>query len=104
MMSPLVTDLYQLSMAQGYFLAKRLDDAAVFHLYFRRLPFKGGYAIAAGLEPALELIEGFRVSAEDTAYLATLRAADGSALFTAEFLQYLQALELQVDLDAMQER
>jgi nicotinate phosphoribosyltransferase len=103
MISPLVTDLYQLSMAQGYFLTGRLSDTAVFHLYFRRLPFKGGYAIAAGLEPALDLIESFRISAQDASYLATLRAADGSALFTSEFLEYLQALELKVDVDAIPE-
>ena len=60
MLSSLVTDLYQLTMAQGYFRAGKLTDQAVFHLYFRRLPFRGGYAVAAGLESALELIESFR--------------------------------------------
>jgi nicotinate phosphoribosyltransferase len=44
MISPLLTDLYQLTMAQGYFRAGRADDEAVFHLFFRKLPFRGGYA------------------------------------------------------------
>jgi nicotinate phosphoribosyltransferase len=103
MISPLVTDLYQLSMAQGYLRSGRAQDQAVFHLYFRRLPFKGGYALAAGLEPALDLIEGLRFSADDLAYLGTLRGVDGAALFGPDFLRHLAALELSVDVDAISE-
>ena len=47
----LLTDLYQLTMAQGYWKSGLAEREAVFHLFFRRLPFSGGYAIAAGLEP-----------------------------------------------------
>jgi nicotinate phosphoribosyltransferase len=103
MLTPLHTDLYQLSMAQGYFHTGRLQDDAVFHLFFRRVPFKGGYAVAAGLDQALELIEGFRFAPSDIEYLATLRAADGAALFSPAFLKYLSGLELSVDVDAMPE-
>jgi nicotinate phosphoribosyltransferase len=103
MLSALVTDLYQLSMAQAYFRSGRVEDTAVFHLYFRKLPFKSGYALAAGLAPALEVVDEFRVRDEDIAFLATLRAADDSALFSPDFLAYLQALELRVDVDAMPE-
>lgn len=101
--SSLVTDLYQLTMAQGYLRAGRSRDQAVFHLYFRKLPFKGGYAIAAGIEPALELIEGFAVSAQDIDYLASVQAPDGSRLFGADFLAYLRQLRLRVDVDAVPE-
>src|SRR5689334_14922097 len=103
MTSPLATDLYQLTMAQGYLRTGKLSDRAVFHLYFRRLPFKGGYAVAAGIEPAIEVIEGFRFSADDLAYLGTLPAADGSALFGADFLDYLRDLRLSVDVEAVPE-
>jgi nicotinate phosphoribosyltransferase len=44
----LLTDLYQLTMAQGYWMLGRADQEAVFHLFFRRAPFAGGYAVAAG--------------------------------------------------------
>jgi nicotinate phosphoribosyltransferase len=103
MLSPLLTDLYQLSMAQGYFRTGRLRDQAVFQLMFRRLPFKGGYALAAGLEQVLELIEQFRFAPADIDYLSTLQASDGSALFSQEFLAYLSELELSLDVDAVPE-
>jgi nicotinate phosphoribosyltransferase len=103
MLSPMLTDLYQLSMAQGYFRSGRLRDSAVFQLVFRRLPFKGGYAVAAGLEQVLELIEQFHFTRADVEYLATLHASDGTALFSQDFLQYLLELELSVDVDAMLE-
>jgi nicotinate phosphoribosyltransferase len=84
--SPLLTDLYQLSMAQGYYHAGRVDDEAVFQLFFRSLPFGGGYALAAGLEPALELLENYGFAEDDLAYLATLLASEGSALFSHDKL------------------
>lgn len=103
MLSPLVTDLYQLTMAQGYLRSGRTGDQAVFHLFFRKLPFQGGYALAAGLEPALELIASLRFGPEDIRYLGSLRGADGTALFGADFLAYLAELELSVDVDAIAE-
>jgi len=103
MISPLLTDLYQLTMANGYFRAGRSSDQAVFHLFFRKLPFSGGFAIAAGLEPVLDFIAGFRFEAEDVAYLASLSGDDGKALFGADFLAYLRELRLSVDVDAMPE-
>jgi hypothetical protein len=81
MISPLLTDLYQLTMAHGYFRADRTRDEAVFHLFFRKLPFSGGYAVAAGLEPVLDFIRDFRFAADDVAYLASLAGDDGVPLF-----------------------
>jgi nicotinate phosphoribosyltransferase len=103
MISPLLTDLYQLTMAQGYHHAGRQQDYAVFHLAFRKLPFGGGYALAAGLEQALEFIEGFRFSEAELSYLAGLEAPLGGALFAPSFLQYLRELRLSVDIDAVPE-
>lgn len=102
-LSPLLTDLYQLTMAYGYFRAGRVDDQAVFHLFFRKLPFEGGYAIAAGLEPVLDFIRDFHFDSDSVAYLGTLTNRDGSALFDADFLAYLATLRLRVDVDAMPE-
>jgi nicotinate phosphoribosyltransferase len=103
MISPLLTDLYQLTMAHGYFRCGRVADEAVFHLFFRKLPFHGGYAIAAGLEPVLDFIEGFQFAADDLAYLSSLTGHDGAALFGADFLDYLGALRLRIDVDAVPE-
>lgn len=103
MLSSLITDLYQLTMAQGYFRENKLADEAVFQLYFRKLPFKGGYAIAAGLESALEMIAEFKFVPSDLEFLATLQGVDGSPLFSQDFLAYLSRLELEVDVDAMPE-
>ncbi|BDP40809.1 nicotinate phosphoribosyltransferase [Deinococcus aetherius] len=82
--SPLFTDLYQLTMMQGYFAHGVHAQEAVFDLYFRRLPFHGGYAVWAGLEPALDLLEGLCFSGDDLAYLESL------GLFTPDFLEALR--------------
>jgi nicotinate phosphoribosyltransferase len=99
----LLTDLYQLTMAQGYWKLGMADRQAVFHLYFRKAPFAGGYTIAAGLEDAVALIQQLRFDSTDAAYLATLKGNDNQPLFAARFLKYLSALELTVDLDAIPE-
>jgi nicotinate phosphoribosyltransferase len=99
----LLTDLYQLTMAYGYWKLGRADLPAVFHLFFRRPPFAGGYAIAAGLGPVLEFLKAFRFDSSDVDYLASLMGNDGRPLFDPEFLGYLASLELACDLDAMPE-
>ncbi len=99
----LLTDLYQLTMAHGYWKLGRAEDEAVFHLFFRRAPFKGGYAIAAGLEPALDYLTRLRFEADDLAYLATLTGNDGEPLFDPGFLEYLGALRFTCEVDAMPE-
>jgi nicotinate phosphoribosyltransferase len=101
--SPLQTDLYQLTMAAAYWQAGKAEQESVFHLFFRRLPFRGGYAIAAGLEPALEWLEAFRFDGEEIDYLAGLRTKAGTALFQEAFLEYLGDLRLKLDIDAMPE-
>ena len=68
----LLTDLYELTMAYGYWKAGPSDREAVFHLTFRRSPFHGGYTIAAGLATAIDYLENSRFTDADAAYLATL--------------------------------
>ena len=99
----LLTDLYELTMAQGYWKLGRADRQAVFHLFFRRAPFNSGYTVAAGLGTLLEALEDFHFGAEDLAYLATLQAPDGSRLFEEGFLEELGRLRLSCDVDAVPE-
>ncbi len=100
----LFTDLYQLTMACGYWQSGECQRReAVFHLYFRNQPYGGGFSIACGLTRALEYLRRFRFDDEDLAYLATLEGAGGRALFPAEFLEYLRGLRLSVDVHAVPE-
>ncbi len=99
----LLTDLYQLTMAYGYWKSDLADREAVFHLYFREHPFKGGYAICSGLAQAIEFIGQFRFTAGETDYLSTLRGKDGAPLFRDDFLEYLKGLTLSCDVDAVPE-
>ncbi|HJF65960.1 MAG TPA: hypothetical protein K8U77_07610, partial [Slackia equolifaciens] len=55
----LLTDLYQLTMAQGYWACDKLDEEACFHMFFRETPFKGGFAVACGTSQLAEMIDGF---------------------------------------------
>lgn len=101
--SPLLTDLYQLTMAAGYWKCGKAEQEAVFHLFFRKLPFAGGYAVAAGLGDVVEWLQGFRFSAAEIDYLATLPGRDGKALFERGFLDYLAQQEWRCDVDAIPE-
>ena len=99
----LLTDLYELTMAHGYWKLGRAETESVFHLYFRRTPFAGGYAIAAGLEEAIAYLKRLRFDADDVAYLATLTGSDDRPLFDRGFLDYLSKLEFTCDVDAIPE-
>jgi nicotinate phosphoribosyltransferase len=97
----LMTDLYQLTMAYAHWKHRAEELEGVFHLFFRRNPFGGGYAVACGMETAAELVEQFRYRSEDIKALAALKGNDGRALFEKEFLTYLSKLRLRVDIDAV---
>ena len=99
----LLTDLYQLTMAQGYWESGKTDDMACFHMYFRENPFKGGFAIACGMAQLAEMVETFSFSDDDIEYLASLPAPGTGMLFDPAFLEYVRALELDVDIDAVHE-
>lgn len=99
----LLTDLYQLTMAYGYWKHGKAEQHATFHLFFRNNPFAGGYVIAAGLEPALDFLKSFRFTSDDVDFLSSICGNDGERLFEKEFLDYLRKLELTVDLDAVPE-
>lgn len=79
----LYTDFYELTMAQGYFLEGRHRTSAAFDYFFRKLPFKGGYVVFAGLADLLQIIQNFRFHPDEIAYLKKQG-------FKEEFLNYLQ--------------
>ena len=99
----LLTDLYQMTMSQGYWKAGLAQHEAVFHLFFRRSPFHGGFAVAAGLEAVVDFLENFKFDASDLDYLAGLNNPDGDPFFSPEFLGYLTKLTFTCDIDAMPE-
>jgi nicotinate phosphoribosyltransferase len=101
--SALLTDLYQLTMAYGYWRSQRHEQEAVFTLSFRTSPFQGGYAVACGLAPVMDYLESYRFTSDDVSYLATLTGNDGKPLFDDPFLGYLERLQLDCDVDAVPE-
>jgi nicotinate phosphoribosyltransferase len=94
--SALLTDLYQLTMLQGYFDGG-MNDTAVFELFMRRLPTERSFLLAAGLEQALDYLETLEFSGPD---LEALRATQ---LFSEDFLSHLATVRFTGDVDAMPE-
>ena len=99
----LFNDFYQLSMAYAYWKSGIAEKEAVFNLFFRKNPFNGGFTINCGLDYVIDYVNSFHFSEDDIAYLATLKNDQGGDMFTEEFLQYLQNLKLQLDIDAIPE-
>lgn len=97
------TDLYQLTMAYGYWKKQIHEREAVFQLFFRRKPFGGTFALAAGLETAIKYIKALSFDSSDLAYLESLEGAGGRPLFEPGFLEYLSTLKITCDLDAVPE-
>lgn len=103
MISPLLTDLYQLTMAYGYWKLNLHDREAVFHQIFRKQPFKGEYSVACGLATVIEFLKDWHFAEDDLRYLQSLTAPTGDPLFTIEFLDYLRKLRFSCDIDAVPE-
>ena len=99
----LLTDLYQLTMANGYWQNSMYHHEAVFHLFYRKNPFNNGFAIAAGLEQVIDYLQNLRFDVDDIRYLANLKGADNQALFSEGFLNFLQRFEFTCDVDAVPE-
>ncbi len=94
--SGLHTDMYELTMAQGYFLTGRKDETAVFDYFFRNNPFEGGFVVFAGLGDLLEILEGMSFDEEEIEYLR-------SKGFNDEFLEYLEGFKFSGNIFSVKE-
>ena len=99
----LLTDLYQLTMAYGYWKTAKAEQEAVFHLFFRKNAFDGGFTLASGLEDCLRFLLNFHFEDSDLEYLAGQNGNDDKPLFDRAFLKYLGELRLTLDVDAVPE-
>jgi nicotinate phosphoribosyltransferase len=81
--SGLYTDLYELTMTQGYFLTGRVNESAVFDYFFRNNPFEGAFVVFAGLGDLLDVLEGLSFNSEEIEYLRLQG-------FKNEFLEFLK--------------
>lgn len=94
--APLTLDLYELTMAQAYFIYKP-DTAATFDLFVRGLPKQRSYLVAAGLADVVDYIKNLKFSSADLRYLRRKN------LFCEDFLGYLKGFRFQGDIWAMRE-
>ena len=92
----LLTDLYELTMMQGYFKTQN-TETVVFDAFYRSNPCQGGYAIAAGLEQVIDYIKNLHFFPEDIAYLGSL------GIFEQDFLDYLKDFHFSGDIYAIPE-
>lgn len=99
----MLTDFYQITMAYAAWKNGIHRNRAVFHLFFRRAPFNNGFAIAAGLALAMELLRNFRFDPDDLEYLSAAVGNDGRPLFPSEFLAWLGTIRFDGSLDALPE-
>ncbi len=93
----MLCDFYELTMSNGYFKSGYKDRITYFDLFFRTVPDKGGFAIAAGLEQAIDYIVNLRFSREDIEYLRS------RGCFCEEFLEYLRDFKFTGDIYAVPE-
>ncbi len=92
----LLTDLYELTMMQGYF-ERGSDETVVFDMFFRSNPNGSGYSIAAGLEQVIDYIKGLHFTYDDVAYLRSLK------IFSDDFLHYLSGFHFSGNIYAIPE-
>ena len=93
----LMTDLYELTMMQGYFKNKDRNETVIFDAFYRNNPMDSGYAICAGLEQVIEYINNLNFSKEDLDYLRSL------GIFEEDFLEYLRDFRFSGDIYAIPE-
>ena len=93
----LLTDLYELTMMQGYFHAENANETVIFDAFFRTNPDGNGFSIAAGLEQVIDYVKNLHFDQEDINYLRTV------GLFTEDFLVYLKTFRFTGDIYAVPE-
>lgn len=92
----LLTDLYELTMMQGYF-QQQTNETVVFDVFFRSNPCGSGYSVAAGLEQVIDYIKNLNFSYDDVVYLRSLK------IFSEDFLHYLSGFHFSGDIYAIPE-
>lgn len=93
----MLTDLYELTMANGYFLENKHDDIGYFDLYYRKTTDDGGYAIFAGLETIIKFIESLKFTEDDITFLKKKN------IFSEGFLEYLKNFKFTGDIYSFKE-
>lgn len=91
----MMTDLYELTMAQVYFNAGKKEEEAVFDVFFRKQPLDLGYAVMGGVDRIIEYIEDLKFTDSDIKYL------ENTNLFSEEFLEYLKEFKFTGDIYAI---
>ena len=92
----LLTDLYELTMMQGYY-ENPSDQIVVFDAFYRKNPCGGAYAVCAGLEQVIEYVRDLHFSPDDIDYLRSLH------IFNDDFLEYLRGFHFTGDIYAIPE-
>lgn len=93
----MLTDFYEITMANGYFANGMGDEIAYFDMFFRRVPDGGGYAIMAGVEQVIEYLKNLKFEKEDIDYLRN------KGCFSEDFLKYLENFKFSCDVWAIEE-
>lgn len=93
----MLTDFYEITMANGYFRYNLKDTAATFDMFFRKVPDNGGFAIMCGLQQVIEYLTNLKFTDEDIRFLRS------KYIFSEEFLQYLKNFEFSCDVYAVEE-
>ena len=108
-LNPLTTDLYQITMSQGFFNEGIAERESAYYLHWRTPAFKGGsYSTVAGIEEAVDFLKNFKFTDDDIAYLAAQtrknkRTGEDVPLFTPEFLKFLKETPMKLDVEALPE-
>lgn len=93
----MLTDFYEITMANGYFRYNLKDTVATFDMFFRKVPDNGGFAIMCGLQQVIEYLTNLKFTDEDISFLRS------KYIFSEEFLQYLKNFEFSCDVYAVEE-
>lgn len=93
----MLTDFYEITMANGYFESGMAEDIAYFDMFFRQIPDNGGYAVMAGLEQVINYLENLNFTDEDIEFLKEKH------MFSNAFLEYLKSFEFVCDVWAIPE-
>lgn len=101
LVTPLLTDLYQITMAYGYWKNKKQNDKAVFELFFRKNPFKGSFALFCGVDQVVSFLHHFKFTPDDIAYL---KSTPSLCHCEEEFFSFLGSLDCsQVQIMSLQQ-